>query len=64
MRSTRLNRKKLIQERKLLKAEVKNLEAELESKKATKRQLTDEITLTEQSLDEKRARLASLEKEN
>ena len=64
MRSTRLNRKKLIQERKLLKAEVKNLEAELESKKATKRQLTEEITLTEQSLDEKRARLASLEKEN
>ena len=64
MRSTRLNRKKLIQERKLLKAEVKNLEVELESKKATKRQLTEEIALTEQRLDEKKARLASLEKEN
>ena len=64
MRAQRLNRKKLIQERKLLRTEVKNLEAELESKKATKRQLTEEIALAEQSLDEKKARLASLEKEN
>ena len=64
MKATRLTRKKLIQERKLLRTEVKNLEQDLATKEATKRQLIDDIAATMQALDEKKARLASLEKEN
>ena len=64
MRNKRLDRKKVIQDRRSLKAEIKNLETELETKKATKRQLAEEIALAEQSLDEKKAKLAELEGRN
>ena len=64
MRNTRLTRKNLIQERRLLRAEVKALEVDLANKEATKRQLVEDIAATMQTLDEKKARLASLEKEN
>ena len=64
MRNTRLTRKKLIQERKLLRAEVKALEADLARKEANKRQLVEDIAATMQTIDEKKARLAALEKEN
>ena len=64
MRNTRLTRKKLIQERKLLRAEVKALEADLANKEATKRQLVEDIAVVMQTIDEKKARLATLEKEN
>lgn len=65
MRAQRLNRKKLIQERKLLKAEVKALEKDLANKEATKRQLVEDIATIIQTIDEKTARLAALvEKEN
>ena len=64
MRNTRLTRKKLIQERKLLRAEVKALEADLTRKEAAKRQLVNDIAVTMQTLDEKKAQLATLEQEN
>ena len=64
MRAQRLNRKKLIQERKLLRLEVKALERDLANKEAAKRELADDIAQTMQTLDEKKARLATLEKEN
>lgn len=64
MRAQRLNRKKLIQERKLLRLEVKALERDLANKEAAKRELVDDIAQTIQTLDEKKARLATLEKEN
>ena len=64
MRNTRLTRKKLIQERKLLKAEVKALEKDLANKEATKCQLVEDIAIVMQTIDEKKARLAALEKEN
>ena len=64
MRNIRLTRKKLIQERKLLKAEVKALEKDLANKEATKRQLVEDIAIVMQTIDEKKARLADLEKEN
>lgn len=64
MRNTRLTRKKLIQERKLLKAEVKALEKDLANKEATKCQLVEDIAIVMQTIDEKKARLADLEKEN
>ena len=64
MRNTRLTRKKLIQERKLLRAEVKALEADLAIKEANKRQLVEDIAATMQTIDEKKAQLAELEKEN
>lgn len=64
MRNIRLTRKKLIQERKLLKAEVKALEKDLANKEATKRQLVEDIATVMQTIDEKKARLATLEKEN
>lgn len=64
MRTTRLTRKKVIQERRLLKQEVKSLEKELDIKEATRRQIVEEIMLTSQLLDEKKARLATLEQEN
>ena len=64
MRAARLTRKKLIQERKLLRAEVKALEKDLANKEATKRQLVEDIAVVMQTIDEKKARLATLEKEN
>jgi len=64
MRAKRLDRKKLIQERKLLRSEVKNLETELANKEATKRQLVEEIAIVMQTIDEKKARLAALERDN
>ena len=64
MRNKRLDRKKLIQERKLLKAEVKNLEKDLANKEATKRQLVEDIANVMQTLDEKKAKLAELEGRN
>ena len=64
MRNKRLDRKKLIQERKLLKSEVKNLEKDLANKEATKRQLVEDIAIVMQTLDEKKARLAALERDN
>ena len=64
MRNKRLDRKKLIQERKLLKSEVKALEKDLANKEAAKRQIVEEITFTMQILDEKKNKLAVLEQEN
>jgi hypothetical protein len=64
VKAKRLDRKKLIQTRRLLRQEVKALEADLATKEANKRQLVDEIAATMQTLDEKRSQLAALEKEN
>ena len=64
MRNKRLDRKTLIQERRVLRQQVKNLEAELANKEAAKRELVDDIAKTMQTLDEKRAKLAELEGRN
>lgn len=64
MRATRVDRKKLIQTRRLLRQEVKALEADLTRKEAAKRQLVEDIAITMQTLDEKKAQLDALEKEN
>lgn len=64
MRTERLNRKRTIQSRKLLRAEIKNLEADLARKEANKRALVDEIAATMQTIDEKKAKLAELESRN
>jgi len=64
MRNKRLDRKSLIQERRLLRTEVKALEADLANKEAAKRQLVEDIATTLQTLDEKKAKLATLESRN
>jgi len=64
MRAKRLDRKKLIQERKLLKSEVKNLETELAAQEAAQQEITNKIEATQKAISEKKARLAALERDN
>lgn len=64
MRTERLNRKRTIQSRKALRAEIQSLEADLARKEASKHALVDEIAATMQTIDEKKAKLAELESRN
>jgi len=64
MRNKRLDRKTLIQERRVLRQQVKNLETELASKEAARLELNADIEKTSKALSETKERLATLESRN
>ena len=64
MRNKRLDRKTLIQTRKALRQQVKNLETELASKEAARLELNTDIENTTKTLNEAKAKLATLESRN
>ena len=64
MRNKRLDRKTLIQTRKALRQQVKNLETELAIKEAARLELNTDIENTTKTLNETKAKLATLESRN
>ena len=64
MQTKRLDRKKLIMQRRVQRMKVKELEAYLAQKEAQRREIVDEITQVIETLDKEREKLKVLESEN